>query len=289
MPPERLLDRLTNVRRFAANGVRAPHKPLLILNALGRLKHEGCTQIRYADAERVLAPLLRIYGAPGTRARVADPFARLESDGVWRLHDADRATLFDRGGNARPAILAEHNPAAGFDAETLALLRGNPLLIDQVAYRLLLANFPYNLHEDLLEQVGLELTKAVRIRRNPMFRVTVLEAYLYACAASGFSLRLQDGLVGLDAAHIRWHALGGPDTPDNGLALCVLHHRLFDLGVLTVDRDLQVRVAAGVNGASARALARLDRQRLDLPRDADLRPAPEHLDWHHRQVFRGAI
>src|SRR5437588_7846441 len=40
--------------------------------------------------------------------------------------------------------------------------------------------------------------------------------------------------VGLDAAHIRWHQAGGPDREGNGLALCVLHHKLFDLGAFTV-------------------------------------------------------
>jgi hypothetical protein len=46
--------------------------------------------------------------------------------------------------------------------------------------------------------------------------------------ASGFSLRLVDGLIGVDAAHILWHAHGGPHEVPNGLALCALHHRLLD-------------------------------------------------------------
>jgi len=58
----------------------------------------------------------------------------------------------------------------------------------------------------------------------------VLEAYLAECCVCGFSLRLVDDLIGVDAAHIRWHAHGGPDEVPNGLALCGLHHRLFDHG-----------------------------------------------------------
>jgi predicted restriction endonuclease len=31
---------------------------------------------------------------------------------------------------------------------------------------------------------------------------------------------------------VRWHSQAGPDVVANGLALCALHHALFDLGVL---------------------------------------------------------
>jgi predicted restriction endonuclease len=47
------------------------------------------------------------------------------------------------------------------------------------------------------------------------FRAAVLEAYLAECCVCGFSLRWVDGLIAVDAAHIRWHAHGGPDNPGN--------------------------------------------------------------------------
>ena len=63
--------------------------------------------------------------------------------------------------------------------------------------------------------------------RNPRFRQAVLEAYSYRCAMCGIQL----GLV--DAAHIVPHAhLQGHDVVSNGLALCSLHHRSFDTGLL---------------------------------------------------------
>jgi hypothetical protein len=53
--------------------------------------------------------------------------------------------------------------------------------------------------------------------------------------------------MGIDAAHVRWFAFDGPDTLDNGLALCVLHHKLFDLGVLGLDPKLRVQVSAALS------------------------------------------
>lgn len=92
------IDRLGKLRQFSATGRRAPHKPLLLLYALAQLKHHGRDRVKYRDAERVLTPLLQAYGPTGTRARVANPFARLarishramaRSD--RRLADADGA------------------------------------------------------------------------------------------------------------------------------------------------------------------------------------------------------
>lgn len=86
------LETLGSLRRHASNGVRAPHKPLLLLFALAQFKagHDG---IRYRDAAEILRPLIRTYGPAGTKARVADPIARLRSDGIWRM-DAS-PSLFD--------------------------------------------------------------------------------------------------------------------------------------------------------------------------------------------------
>ena len=41
---------------------------------------------------------------------------------------------------------------------------------------------------------------------------------------------LDQETLGIEAAHIKWHQAGGPDTEDNGLALCTLHHKRFDRG-----------------------------------------------------------
>ena len=69
-------------------------------------------------------------------------------------------------------------------------------------------------------------------KRDPKFRRTVLTAYERRCAICDFDVRLDDDLLGLDAAHIKWHAAGGPDRVPNGLALCKLHHHALDRGAI---------------------------------------------------------
>jgi putative restriction endonuclease len=224
-----LLARFDGIRQFARGGRRAPHKPLLLLYALARLKHDRQAEIRFNATEAIVNPLLRSYGPWGSGAHVSYPYGRLVNDGLWHL--PDRAQLLDANGNVREGVARERDVPAGFTPDVLAAFEREPELIDVVALHLLERHFAPGLHEEILEAVGLELGTAVASRRRDMaFRAAVLEAYLAECCVCGFSLRLVDGLIGVDAAHIRWHAHGAPDEVPNGLALCALHHRLFDHG-----------------------------------------------------------
>src|SRR5437870_12435647 len=67
-------------------------------------------------------------------------------------------------------------------------------------------------------------------------------------AICGYDARLGNTDLGLDAAHIKWHAAGGPDTPNNGMALCSFHHLAFDRGALSLNEDLRILVSKDVHG-----------------------------------------
>ena len=54
--------------------------------------------------------------------------------------------------------------------------------------------------------------------------------------------------VGLEAAHIKWHAYYGPDEVSNGLALCTLHHKASDLGGISLLDDLRLVVSDDLHG-----------------------------------------
>jgi putative restriction endonuclease len=101
-------------------------------------------------------------------------------------------------------------------------------------------------------------------------------------------VRLGSVSIALDAAHIRWHQAGGPETESNGYALCVLHHKTFDLGAFTV-REGVLLVSDQANGTTGFLETLLSYHGKPI-RDAqhpDWRPEPKHLDWHGREVFKG--
>jgi hypothetical protein len=68
---ETLRARFNGVRQFARGGRRAPHKPLLLLYALARLKHDRQAEIRFNATEATVNPLLRSYRPWGSGAQVS--------------------------------------------------------------------------------------------------------------------------------------------------------------------------------------------------------------------------
>jgi putative restriction endonuclease len=176
----------------------------------------------------------------------------------------------------------------------------DPILFVRIARALLETNFPKTLHDDLIAQVGLNLDEpevsgtigppAARRRRDPVFRDMVLMAYEYRCAVCGWDGQLGAESVGLEAAHLRWFTIGGPDDRDNGLCLCSLHHKLLDKGVIGITRAHTVAVSARFVGrgivADQLVLGFLGKD-LAEPQPGLPLVADAHIDWHLSQVFRG--
>jgi putative restriction endonuclease len=92
----------------------------------------------------------------------------------------------------------------------------------------------------------------------------------------------------VDAAHVRWWAFDGPNTLDNGLALCTLHHKLFDIGVLGLDPSMRILVSAAFTARTPAGRVIYDLHGKALaPRLGIPTPALAHVDWHKREVFKG--
>lgn len=285
------LERAAKLRQWTANGVRAPHKPLLLLYALGRFQEDAGSELSYSAVEEDLKRLLVEYG-PGNRTTPAYPFHHLVSDGVWEVRSERGA-----GSPGTGVLELRATRAAGrLVPELRAALRREPSLVGRMARVLLDLHFPPSLHGELCDAVGLELESAetplsaARRQRDRRMRDLVLTAYEYRCAFCGYDGSIGAVAVGLEAAHVRWWAFDGPDEVDNGLCLCALHHKLFDKGVFGVDDDHRVMVSRHFVGRSPAARAQVT----DLAGRVLLGPqpgtspiAPAHRSWHSSQVFHG--
>ncbi len=299
MTREDFLRRLDEISIWRRNDERAPHKPLLLLLALGRVQR-GMQRLAPYGTEYVedLKSLLRRFGRPRTVLHPEAPFARLRGDRLWDVvADKDLDLIRGRGGITHRQLV-DHQAAGGFPAADQRLLLGDPALVEEAAQRLLDSHFPPSLHDDIRDAVGLTRPAEQRAsavassRRDPRFRHAVLRAYERRCAVCDFDVRLDDDLVGLDAAHIRWHSAGGPDQVRNGLALCILHHRTFDRGAIGLERaarGYRLVVSDEVNGQSTayRQLLDCHGKPIRAPQRARQRPNPDFVDWHRNQVFRG--
>lgn len=296
MPPlndEEVLERLATFRQYQHDGRRVPHKPLLVLLALGKLEGTGSSSVSWAKAEDELADLIAEFGPPSKTGRAqsaAYPFTRLRRDDIWLL-DADVPD-----DNLKP--LREGQVTGHLEDRLEAALRAKPHLVHEAARRLVESHFPLTVAPDVLTAVGLDpelvlgASSAVnelaeRRKRSATWRQLILASWDRQCAFCGYDGQLNGTVVGLEAAHVRWFNLGGPDAPDNGLALCSLHHKLFDRGAIGLDQDHRIRISAAFSARTEAAKRIYDLHEQPLtPRLGTALPAAEHIAWHDSQVFK---
>ncbi len=289
MANDPILDRVDELNVWSRRGERAPHKPLLLLLALGQFS-QGKESLRFAEIEEQLTELLREFGPSRRAHRPEYPFWHLQSDGLWRVSSTTPLELREPTASPSGNQLRTAQAVGSLTEEVRVALRVTRSLLTEIAQRLLSAHFPESLHADILDAVGLSFERETVTRRirDPKFRTRVLVAYEYRCALCGLDLRIGNVTIALESAHIKWHQAGGPDTEPNGVALCSLHHKVFDLGAFTIHTDHRVLVSEQAHGAGQfeEVLLRHHGQQISCPARREHLPSPQYLDWHRREVFK---
>ncbi len=286
-------DALLRLNQYRGDGGRAPHKPLLVLLALARLASTGSSRLTWAEDADRLAELITEFGPASSTGRMqsaAYPFTRLRSDGVWEL-SAD-VPMDKVSPLARDQVTGRLIPAIE------EMLQGHPERIAVIARQMVDMQFPSTVAPDVLLSVGFDpeildewpVRQAVsepEMRRSAAWRREILAAWDASCAFCGYDGSFGGAPVGIDAAHVRWFKLGGPNDADNGLALCSLHHKLFDRGALGISNEYQVQVSSRFRAVgSGRSVYELHGHDL-ATRPGTLLPATQHIEWHLREVFQG--
>ena len=283
---------LLRLQQYRHDGARTPHKPLLVLLALSQLADRGTSELQWDTVGSRLGELLVEFGPAATTPalqRAAYPFTRLRSDGVWELSDD---VPMDTLSGLRSGGISGHLTSA-IERELLA----DPARIPVLARRIVDAQWPSTVADDVLLAVGFDpelstastaVVGALGRKRSAAWRVGILAGWDRSCAFCGFDGALAGAPVGIEAAHVRWFNFDGPDELDNGLALCSLHHKLFDRGALGLSLNHVVLVSDRFHASgTGRSTYELHGKPL-TPRPGTPLPAVEHLEWHAREVFQGA-
>jgi putative restriction endonuclease len=297
-----LLARLAGLRRANIGGQRAPHKPLLLLWLFARFAATGSSAASYEQAEAPVSQLINDFGPPvaspaAARKRAAMPFVHLERE-LWDLRDAEGRPIGpdtpERGGRLleRGAVGRLRSPVEQLLADPAVLAAAVRLLLDQhftpTLAELICAEIDLDVADlDMAGSVG-TVGRDLARRRRPRFAEEVLSAYAYQCAMCGFDGALGRHPVAIEAAHVRWHSQDGPDEVANALALCALHHALFDLGVLgiTEDRLILVSELYVARSPAGQAVDALAGKPLLAPRPRRSPVDIVHVSWHRAQVFK---
>jgi putative restriction endonuclease len=122
--------------------------------------------------------------------------------------------------------------------------------------------------------------------REAAFAASVKNAYENTCAMTGLQIINGGGRSEVQAAHIKPVAAGGSDSVRNGLALSGTIHWMFDRGLVSVDDDFSILVAAQRLPSAVTRLLRED-GKLAVPLRAETCPHPAHLRYHRNNIFKG--
>lgn len=286
-----LLQKFRNLNVWRRGDERAPHKPLLTLYALAQLQSGAGRLIPFDQLEKPLENLLVEFGPPRKSVHPEFPFYHLQNDGVWEIDERVPLTRRKGSSNFLRSELRQFKIAGGFPESIFDGLKRRPEAVRQIARELLDAHFPGSLHREIAAAVGLELDSTVRSSvRDSDFRRAVVSAWGHRCAFCGYSVQLDNADLGLEAAHIRWFQYGGPDTADNGLACCSIHHHAFDRGAITISERLRILVSSRLHGSGSvdDLFLRLHDAPLPSPNVKSASPNQQFLAWHRTEVFRGA-
>ena len=274
----------------------APHKPLLLLVVAG-LAEEGIlasTELVLTGelVFRFLAFWTVVAKRRSQRPDIRLPFYHLHSDGCW--------LPLDRAGNStverRRAVAARLDESffaclhdAGFRKQLRRVLIGryfNDPGERAALYDLVRLPVP----PDDVVKADAKLYEADRERgREARFRLTVVPAYNYTCALTGYRCVTVDAGSIVDAAHIHQFADSRNNHPQNGIALCKNAHWLFDQGLWSVTDDYRVIVASDrfhESGNEAFLLSRVVGKCIHLPADRDYWPDKANLAWHRERKLR---
>lgn len=299
---QRWIDLIESIPRFKGkSGRRAPYKPLLLLWLIGRISNQGDPEVCFQDAETELQTLLNEFRVGSTAPKPEHPFVYFGSKpDLWQVTDRSGKDIFrmsapldaSRSAPARETVTFLRREATGRLSEGFVKAVQDTEQRDQIVNYLLESEFPPSTHEDVLSRCDLLIAAIKRVGRDPSFRTTVLIAYENQCSFCSFGAYLRGESVSVDAAHLRMHSKNGPNVIENGVALCVLHHRLFDRGAIGLsmqDGERKILVSQHLNvfdDPSSRTLLALSQEPMRLPQRGYAPPDKSHIQWHYENLFQ---
>lgn len=297
---------------------RAPHKPFLLL-AVMDLIAQNVIRTNFINLNAELMDTFDLYWikvmGQEKGSNLILPFYHLQSDKFWHLAPVPGMEQIVAAIRQIRSIsqLRQLVLGATLDDDLFKLLL-NGSDRDELRRVLIETYFAPNIRPQLVEvgqitaesfQYSLELLNRLRGRftlkekpeveeryhtesRSVAFRRIVVEAYEHTCAICRIRLVTPEGRTAVSAAHIIPWSFSHSDDPRNGVALCGLHHWTFDQGLVGVAPDHQVLVSPIVpdDQATVKPILLLSGQELYLPKDQELWPAKQALNWHRENVFR---
>jgi putative restriction endonuclease len=293
---ERWLKIAANLRVDRKGGI-APHQPLLLL-VLAEMAEQGkLTSPQLPLTGELTFRFLSFWTVVAARRPqkpdIRLPFYHLKRIGGW-------TPLNEHG---EPALEKSLAVIVELDEELLGCFQDTEFR--ERLRRVLIAKYFVDANERaaLYNLVGLpippeevvqadaSLYEAAQERgREARFRLSVVPAYNYTCALTGYRLVTVGAGSIVDAAHIHQFSDSRNNHPCNGIALCKNAHWMFDQGLWSLDDNYKVIIALSKfheSGNPSISLSGLEGKQIHLPIDQSYWPDKKYISWHRRRIFGG--
>ena len=163
---------------------------------------------------------------------------------------------------------------------------------ERIVARLTNATIEAVVHDELKDDIlnfpeGISKERIVKVRVNQaFFRSVVMSAYRGKCCITGIAV--PELLI---ASHIvPWSEREESRTdPQNGLLLNSIHDKAFDVGLITITVDYEVKVSPKINRYLPDRMikewfADFEGKRIELPEK--FLPRKDYLEWHNKNIFK---
>jgi putative restriction endonuclease len=299
---------------------RAPYKPILLLSVLDLIGLSVIRENFIAFDEELLETFNLYYNRTIGKEKNSgplQPYFYMRSEGFWELIPQEGKEQAQSDLRQIDSLIQLHKLVIGarLDDELFELIQ-NSKYRERLADILIQTYLVPELQERLSEARriktdALEYGQILQTHRDGSFKVkdasneqkdyheesrsvafrkVVRKAYDYTCAMCGIRVLTPEGAAAVEAAHIVPWNVSHNDDPRNGMALCGLHHWVFDQGLVCVDGGLRIRISPIVVQMSVGigALQELDESEIHKPVDRYFWPAKQALSWHRSKTFRSS-
>ena len=302
---------LGRLNRATVNGIKAPHKPILLLSviesiAFGEIK-ENKIEISPFLVARFKDNWNRLVKTDVFKPNFALPFFHMKKEGFWKLQTYYGKEILVTSSHSINSFsqLKEAVSYAYLDSALFSLLQ-HPTTREEI-YQFLMAKY-FDHSEKIHQQYGLvdEVTKQILNEpsivyqkqiekadeeeifvRCGVFKRVVPRVYDYSCCISGMRIVSGYDIQMVDACHIVPFSVSHNDTIANGISLSPNLHRAFDRGLITLNDSYRVVVSKSFTETQyGNTLKSFEGKQISLPKENHHLPDIENLKWHKENVFK---
>lgn len=299
------------LNRATKNGIKAPHKPILLLSVIQSIASGEIIENKIEITPQLVARFKDnwkwLVKDNSFNPNFALPFYHLKSDKFWYLQTyVGKEILLTSSHSIKSFAQLKDAVAYARLNEALYVLLKEPASRDML-YQFLLDHYfkaiqPFTKQAGILEEVAGQILndppavyqhlidtadeEEIFIRCG-VFKRVVPQIYDYTCCISGMRIISGYDIQMVDACHIVPFAVSHNDTISNGISLSPNLHRAFDRGLITLSNELRVIVSSSfTENAAYSSIKVYDGKEIVLPLEKNYHPALENVEWHRREVFK---